>query len=205
MTNTPGRGRRRSRRVGGGRRGWPLFFYGLAFFVVGLVITVATYAAASGGGRYIISYGPMAIGLFAMIRGLIDVMRARRAEGQQPDAAAYLGTPAASGVQPEAFSQPWPSSPGPVSGGPFGPVGAGDPGSGYGSSGYAGSGYAGSGYTGSGDAGSTGFAPAGGPAPTPSAASVTRPAANWYGDPQDASKLRWWDGQAWTDHTHPRN
>lgn len=25
----------------------------------------------------------------------------------------------------------------------------------------------------------------------------------WYPDPQDAERLRWWDGDAWTPHTHP--
>jgi hypothetical protein len=24
----------------------------------------------------------------------------------------------------------------------------------------------------------------------------------WYADPQDARRLRWWDGQEWTQHTH---
>jgi hypothetical protein len=24
----------------------------------------------------------------------------------------------------------------------------------------------------------------------------------WYADPQDARRLRWWDGTAWTAHTH---
>ena len=27
--------------------------------------------------------------------------------------------------------------------------------------------------------------------------------AGWYPDPQDASQLRYWDGQSWTDHTAP--
>jgi hypothetical protein len=26
---------------------------------------------------------------------------------------------------------------------------------------------------------------------------VTLPAAGWFPDPQDASRLRWWDGRAW--------
>ena len=29
------------------------------------------------------------------------------------------------------------------------------------------------------------------------------PAQGWYTDPHNASQLRWWDGTAWTDHTHP--
>lgn len=26
----------------------------------------------------------------------------------------------------------------------------------------------------------------------------------WYPDPKDSTILRWWDGQQWTNHTHPR-
>ena len=26
------------------------------------------------------------------------------------------------------------------------------------------------------------------------------PAAGWYPDPADASRIRWWDGQKWTEH-----
>jgi cell division protein FtsB len=29
------------------------------------------------------------------------------------------------------------------------------------------------------------------------------PAANWYADPTDPTKLRYWDGSAWTEHTAP--
>jgi len=31
------------------------------------------------------------------------------------------------------------------------------------------------------------------------------PTPNWYTDPQDPSRLRWWDGGAWTDRTKPQN
>lgn len=27
--------------------------------------------------------------------------------------------------------------------------------------------------------------------------------AGWYPNPENAAQLRWWDGSAWTDHTHP--
>lgn len=188
MMNTPRPRRRSLWRVGGGRRGWPLFFYGLIFFVVGLVITAATYAAASGGGRYIISYGPMAVGLFAMVRGLIDVVRFRRAEEQQPAASAYPGASVAGGEQPGGYS--WQSAAGSVDGfsGGVGGAGSAAPGFGY--------------------ADTTRFGAAGGSAATSAATSaamaVDTPMANWYPDPHDASQWRWWDGQAWTHHTHPR-
>ena len=29
------------------------------------------------------------------------------------------------------------------------------------------------------------------------------PPPNWYPDPNDAAKLRWWDGSQWTEHLHP--
>lgn len=164
----------------------PLFFYGLAFFVVGLMITVATYAAASGGGRYILSYGPMAVGLVAMARGITHVVRDRNVGGSHPGAAAYPGFAVGGDAQPGgAFQQPrgaaqpwaWPA----------------------GSDGGAASVARNPGF---GGAGSGSVAPAQGPAAPPGAA---LPMANWYPDPQDTSQLRWWDGQAWTGQTQPRS
>ena len=32
--------------------------------------------------------------------------------------------------------------------------------------------------------------------------SPTAPAAGWYADPGGSGELRWWDGEAWTPHTH---
>jgi hypothetical protein len=32
---------------------------------------------------------------------------------------------------------------------------------------------------------------------------VTLPAAGWFPDPQDAARLRWWDGRVWGDGTRP--
>ena len=28
------------------------------------------------------------------------------------------------------------------------------------------------------------------------------PGPGWYTDPQDATSLRWFDGEAWTEHVH---
>jgi len=36
---------------------------------------------------------------------------------------------------------------------------------------------------------------------TPSQTSAATPDAGWYPDPQGQG-LRWWDGSAWTEHTH---
>jgi protein-S-isoprenylcysteine O-methyltransferase Ste14 len=32
---------------------------------------------------------------------------------------------------------------------------------------------------------------------------VSLPAAGWFPDPQDATRLRWWDGHVWGDATRP--
>lgn len=46
-------------------------------------------------------------------------------------------------------------------------------------------------------------APAPTPAPAPEAAApVTGRAAGWLPDPKGEAELRYWDGSAWTDHTH---
>jgi hypothetical protein len=37
-------------------------------------------------------------------------------------------------------------------------------------------------------------------APEPAAAAA--PAPGWYADPTGGSRLRYWDGQSWTEHTH---
>lgn len=34
---------------------------------------------------------------------------------------------------------------------------------------------------------------------------TNQPAQGWYTDPHDAERLRWWDGNTWTDHVHSAN
>jgi hypothetical protein len=51
-------------------------------------------------------------------------------------------------------------------------------------------------------------APAAQPEPTPVAAAAAAPAtpavpANWYADPSGRFELRYWDGNAWTEHRSP--
>jgi len=60
-------------------RGIRQIVIGAIIFVVGLVITVATYSSASSsptGGTYFVAYGPMIIGVISMIRGAIAVAQA---------------------------------------------------------------------------------------------------------------------------------
>jgi hypothetical protein len=63
------------------KRGIRQILIGAALFVVGLVITVATYSSASSsrtGGVYFVAYGPMIFGVIGMIRGAIAVAQAQK-------------------------------------------------------------------------------------------------------------------------------
>jgi hypothetical protein len=95
-------------------RGWPQVWYGLIVFAIGLVITLVTYSQAhSGGGTYIITWGPMIIGVISMVRGLTTVVSARRA--QQPLAASAY-QPYGVSQQPygNGQGQPWMYAPPPA-------------------------------------------------------------------------------------------
>jgi hypothetical protein len=49
---------------------------GLGIFVVGLIITIATISAASsGGGTYVVAYGPMIVGILWTIRALVTLSK----------------------------------------------------------------------------------------------------------------------------------
>jgi hypothetical protein len=71
-------------------RGWPQVYYGLVIFGIGLAITLVTRATANrGGGTYIITWGPMVVGVISVVRGLSHVASSRRARAvplgtQQP-------------------------------------------------------------------------------------------------------------------------
>jgi hypothetical protein len=40
---------------------------------------------------------------------------------------------------------------------------------------------------------------------TPALAAASLPPAGWYSDPGDPGRMRWWGGQAWTDHVAVRD
>jgi energy-coupling factor transporter transmembrane protein EcfT len=63
------------------KRGVRQVAFGTGVFIVGLLITVFTYHSASSsssGGTYFVAWGPMVIGVIAIIRGLIAIARASR-------------------------------------------------------------------------------------------------------------------------------
>jgi hypothetical protein len=63
------------------KRGMRQIVIGAVIFVIGLVITVATYSSASfspTGGTYVVAYGPMILGVFYVIRGLSVIARAQK-------------------------------------------------------------------------------------------------------------------------------
>jgi hypothetical protein len=63
------------------RRGIRLVITGSILFAIGLLITIFTLGHAessTGGGTYIVAWGPMAFGIIAIIRGLLAMSRAGR-------------------------------------------------------------------------------------------------------------------------------
>ena len=63
------------------KRGMRQIMIGAVVFVIGLVITVATYSSASSspaGGTYVVAYGPMILGVVYVIRGISVIARAQK-------------------------------------------------------------------------------------------------------------------------------
>jgi hypothetical protein len=44
--------------------------------LIGIALTVATYAAASDGGHYVVAYGPAIVGVITFVRGLVGYLKA---------------------------------------------------------------------------------------------------------------------------------
>jgi hypothetical protein len=51
-------------------RGRKNMLYGLLWLIGGTVVTVGTYAAASGGGTYVVAWGAIVVGAIKWLRGL---------------------------------------------------------------------------------------------------------------------------------------
>ncbi|HEX6448523.1 MAG TPA: DUF2510 domain-containing protein [Trebonia sp.] len=222
-----------SRRVLRGRSGKSLIITGIVLVVIGLAITVGSYAWASsrGGGSYYVSFSPIIIGIIAIVRG---VKQSRRGGGdyldgpaqgipqsgygsQQPGYGAQpgYGTQTGYGAQAGYGAQTgYGAQAGAGYGGQAGPGGP----TGYGSQ---------AGYGGQGEYGMTQDSGAPRAYDQPGYATPHRggqgqgqaqaqgagggagqpgrqPAPNWYPDPRDPSLLRWWNGQTWTADTQPR-
>ncbi len=61
------------------RRGKRLVGFGIAWFALGLVVTIVTYSAANnaGGGVYIVAWGPMLYGVVSVVRGAMLISKSR--------------------------------------------------------------------------------------------------------------------------------
>ncbi|HEY1627613.1 MAG TPA: DUF2510 domain-containing protein [Streptosporangiaceae bacterium] len=177
-----------------GKRGWPQFWYGLVIFCVGLVITAVTYSMASGrsGGTYVVSWGPMIIGVISMVRGLASVSGAKRAQagslGNGPRPYRVGQRPHGTAQRPHSSSQrPYGTAQRPYGTGPQQPYGIG-PQQPYGA----------------GQAQPWAYAPP--PAPLPQSDGMPSAAGTpegWYPDPVTTGGERWWDGGAWSPAARP--
>jgi hypothetical protein len=65
------------------RRGWPQFYTGLGFFLLGLAITVFSYILARPGGVMFVMFGLIVVGLIQMARGLASLSAMKRLEAAQ--------------------------------------------------------------------------------------------------------------------------
>jgi hypothetical protein len=56
-----------------------LIGFGIAWFALGLIVTVFGYAAASdgGGGVYVVAWGPMLYGVVTVVRGARLISKSR--------------------------------------------------------------------------------------------------------------------------------
>lgn len=64
------------------RRAQRSIWIGLALLVGGILLTVLTYSNASGGGSYIVAYGPVLAGAGMLVVGLLGRAKARKASAQ---------------------------------------------------------------------------------------------------------------------------
>jgi hypothetical protein len=57
------------------KQGFTTMAIGLLMFVVGLAISIGSYAAASHGGQYVVTWGAVVFGAIYFFRGLFQVLR----------------------------------------------------------------------------------------------------------------------------------
>lgn len=57
---------------------------GVGLFLLGVVITAATYSAAEGGGHYMLMWGPIVFGPVMAFRGLAELKNDREAAASDP-------------------------------------------------------------------------------------------------------------------------
>jgi hypothetical protein len=101
-----------SRRVMRGRQGKSLIITGIVLLVIGLAITVGSYAWASshGGGHYYITFTPIIIGIIAIVRGISHTRQSSMGYGgpgqEIPPPQYNYQQPAGYGAQNPIASQP---------------------------------------------------------------------------------------------------